>query len=245
MRKIKNISLMAVSVFALVVFGTSGLASAHDGTSSDDSSSSTSGSTNQLQQRLEDRQGRNSSRQASLSSDASSSASTTSELRKKAEDDISEKKKQVKEHSQEERQKKCEQRKHGIQTKFDRISTNSQKIQDRIDGVLDKAIAYADKNNLNNGDIADLVTKANEAKSKSAASVANLKALQPTIDCTSNNVPSDIATFKAAAKEASDNIKSYRTAVKNLLKALIDASKTSNPTGNSDSSNSSQEGAAQ
>lgn len=258
MQKIKNISLVAVSVITILTTAGSVVAFAQDGSGSGSSgdSTSSSGSTStptptQMQQELQDRQ-RRGSRQVSQTSTVSSQQSsesetehsaTTSDLRKRGEEELAEKKKNLKEKSQEERQKTCEQRKKGIETKFDRISTNTQKVQDRIDTVLDKATTYADKNNLNSGDIAGLITTANAAKSKSASSVANLKTLKPTIDCTSNTVPSDIATFKAAAKEARDNLKSYRTAVKNLLKALIDGSKTSNPTGSSDNtSNTTQEG---
>lgn len=239
MQKFKNITL-SLTVFALAL-GLGGTVFAHTG-QEDGSDSGTTAS-----------QGQRGSGSATFATQTRSIASesetekprTPTELRQQAADEIAERKKNAKAKSQEQRKKACEQRKKGLETKFSSISTNTQRIQSKIDKILERAIAYADKHELNSGEIADLVTAANEAKSKSAASVENLQTVKPTtIDCTTNTVPGDVATFKVATKEARDNLKVYRMAAKDLLKVLIDAGKTSNPTGSADHSNeNSQEGA--
>ncbi len=145
------------------------------------------------------------------------------ELHKQAEADLAamrEKHQETKTTNTAERQKKCEDHKHGLNTKFSRISTNSQKIQDHIDSVFAKAQAYQQAKNLQPENYDALVAAATSAQTASAASIATLKTLTPTIDCTGTNTASDVAAFKAAAADTRAKLKAYRSAVKDVLKAL-------------------------
>ncbi len=119
-----------------------------------------------------------------------------------------------------EHQKRCEAHKQGLTNKFSHIVTNSQRIQDRITGVLTKAQAYQTAHNLPVANFDSLVSTAQAAGATSAASITSLKAVTPSLDCNNVSVASDVATFKTAAKTTRDDLKAYRTAVKAVLQAL-------------------------
>ncbi len=120
----------------------------------------------------------------------------------------------------EERKKTCEERKVGLEQKLANIKKNAQKHQDKITNYLDKAVKYKDDNNITDTDVAAAIIKATEAKATSAASVAALQTLSPSIDCASGAVANDVATFKAAAEQTRNNLKAYRGAVKDVYEAL-------------------------
>jgi hypothetical protein len=134
------------------------------------------------------------------------------------------------ERKKEKRQNICQSRKQGLENKFARIVTNSERFQTRIDSILDKAVEYQQTNNVEAGNFDELVTAAETAQSTSSDSIAKLKAFQPSIDCNSETVSSDVQSFKAAAATVRDDLKAYKQAVKNVLKALIDAKNTETET---------------
>lgn len=126
-----------------------------------------------------------------------------------------------KEQSQAERQKKCESRQQGLNTKFDHIISNSQRIQTHISDVLDKAVKYQQTNNVTIDSA--LVPAAQAAKAKSADSISALQATKPSIDCSNPSVADEVATFKTAAQSTRDSLKAYRDSVKAVLQALENA----------------------
>lgn len=144
------------------------------------------------------------------------------ELHKKGEGIVAEmrKKNDVKEKTDAERTKVCEAHKQGLQTKFTSIVTNSQRAQDRISGILDKAVAYQKTNNVTDVNIVSLATAAQTAKTASAASITVLESVNTTPDCNSASIATDVAAFKVGAQNARTNLKAYRSAVKALLQAL-------------------------
>lgn len=123
----------------------------------------------------------------------------------------------------EDRQKRCENRKQGLQKKVDNLASNAQKHQSRITEIFNKATTYQAENNITLDGFDALVSTANAAKGTSQTSVDALVALKPTLDCTKESVPTDVATFKAAATQARTDLKAYKTSVKAVLKALNDA----------------------
>lgn len=161
--------------------------------------------------------------------DSSTDTSTSSkgnhddhaELHKKGDDMLADMRKQHKANKTDaQRQKFCQAHKQGLTQKFSSITANSQKIQTRIDGIYSKALAYQVANNLQPANFDTLVATADSAKAASSASITALQAVTPTIDCASTTTASDVATFKAAAQQARDNLKAYRSAVKAVVKAL-------------------------
>ena len=212
MRRYKRISSLALALFAAALLSTSASALAHGG--DDNSGSSNSGS------------GTSRSAETETETEHSALEDRKAEFRKKAEDDVAKKRSEIadkKAKNSEERKNRCESHKQGLTNKFERIVSKSQKIQTRIDGILDKAQAYKDSGGLNPDNWNTLLAAAQAAKTTSAASITDLQAISPTIDCNSESDASDVATFKAAAAKVRDDLKAYKTSVKALLKSLKDA----------------------
>lgn len=120
----------------------------------------------------------------------------------------------------EQKHKTCEAHKQGLTKKFERITANSEKIKKHIDDIFAKAQTFQQENNLPVSNYNDLVTAAMTAQTAAAESITTLKEVEPTVDCNSTSVASDVATFKAAAQDTRDKLKAYRTSVKNILQAL-------------------------
>lgn len=125
------------------------------------------------------------------------------------------------EKSEEDRQKTCEDRKEGMERKLGNLSANAEKYLSRVDTVFGKAQTFkANNSSVTVANYDALVAAAEAAQTKAAASVDALKDLAPTIDCTSNTVSNDVATFKVAAQQARTDLKAYKQSVKSLLKAI-------------------------
>ncbi|HSW37550.1 MAG TPA: hypothetical protein VLG37_04265 [Candidatus Saccharimonadales bacterium] len=128
----------------------------------------------------------------------------------------------------EERTKVCEAHKQGLETKFTNISKNAEAYQARIDAILAKAETYKADHNLTITNWDTLLAAAKQAQTASAASIANLKSLTPSLDCNNVSVAQDVATFKVAAQQTRDDLKAYKMAVKTVLKALLGAKQVDN-----------------
>lgn len=120
----------------------------------------------------------------------------------------------------EQRQKVCEARKDNLQTKLDRIATRATKQQARYSGVLAKAASYKTTKNISVADWDTLYAAAQAKQATSAASVNALTSAKPTVDCTDTNLVTNLATFKAATKQAKKDLAAYRQSVKLLLAKL-------------------------
>jgi hypothetical protein len=211
MQQIKRIStLLLVAVIAATLSG-SASALAHGGEQPENEQSSVNSS-----------QGR----APTNTSEHTVSPEKKAELRQKANDDLNKKREEHKDdqaNKKEDRQKRCESHKQGLTNKFNNMVNHSQKIQAKIDNILNKATAYQASNGVTPTGWNDLLSAAQAAQAASADSIADLSTLKPTIDCNSESTASDVATFKAAAAKTRDNLKAYKTSVKALLKALKDA----------------------
>lgn len=213
---IKRLMIIAGLVMALsptaVVYARGG-----DGSGSRDGNTITSSGENETeaeqQKDLTEKQTELAKRQAEMQAEAQK------KMAERAKELENEGKKEDK-RTPEERKKTCEERKAGLEQKLTNIKKNAQKHQDKITSYLDKAVKYKDDNNVTDADVAAAILKASEAKAASAASIAALQTLSPSVDCASGAVASDVATFKAAAEQARDNLKAYRSSVKGVYEAL-------------------------
>ena len=169
--------------------------------------------------------GSSSSSSSSSSSGGGSTGDSTSNIdqyqnRKAAQELLAGLRKEHKEHTTAQRQKYCQAAKHGLETKLTKLGKNAVAFQARIDKIFAKAQTYQSKNNIQvtNWDV--LLATAQAAQTKAASSVATLQALNVNLDCTSSTVADNVATFKAAAKQARTDLHAYKSAVKDILKAL-------------------------
>jgi chromosome segregation ATPase len=122
-----------------------------------------------------------------------------------------------------EKTKACEAHKQGLTNKFSHITTNATNLETKIGTFLTRAETYQSTNNVTVANWDTLVAAANTAKTNADTAIANLKAVTPTLDCNSTSVASDVATFKAAAQTTRDALKAYKTAVKDVFVALMNA----------------------
>ena len=219
MQQYKRITSLALALLVATVMSSGSLALAHGG--SDDAPSTTPPSSGTTQP-------------SESATEHVMNPERKAEFRKKAEDDIAKKRSEIadkKAKNSQDRKNACESHKQGLTNKFSRIVANGKKHQARIDKFLDKATAYKDNSGLSPENWDTLLASAQAAKATSAASIADLKAIAPTIDCNSTSVASDVATFKAAAAKVRDDLKAYKTSVKALLKSLRDAKPASESEG--------------
>lgn len=126
----------------------------------------------------------------------------------------------AKKHSAADREKNCKKHQKGLETKLANLGKNADKHKAHIDGVLAKALAFKTDKNLNPDGFTALVTTAQTTQASAAASITALKALTVNIDCTSPNVATNVATFKAASAQVRSDLFAYRDAVKAALISL-------------------------
>lgn len=222
MQHLKRISTFALVLVVAAVVGTTATTFAQNGADDNDPSNTSGSGTSQ-----------------ETETEHKLSPERRSEFRQRANDEIEKKRSEMSEKkakNTEERKNRCESHKQGLSNKFSRIVSNAKKHQTRIDKFLDKATAYKDSSGLDPANWDTLLASAQAAKETSTASIADLEAITPTIDCNSESVASDVATFKAAASKVRDDLKAYKTSVKALLKALQEAKETTTTTTESEGS---------
>lgn len=119
----------------------------------------------------------------------------------------------------EKREKVCETRKNGLETKFASLTRNAVRYQAKVDGVFNKLPMTAEASAPEEFAAAVLAKEKSEASVKALGEVK----LATTVDCKNTNVAAQVASFKVAASTARDDLKDYKMAVKDVLKALKSA----------------------
>lgn len=163
------------------------------------------------------------STEVTTSTDKTTEANTensneNSAARSKGEQTVADLKKNHKEHTAAVRQNFCNLHKDNLQGRFHGLTTSAQAIQTNITGIYTKVQAFKTGANLTVTNYDTLVAAAATAQATSAADIASLTPL--TLDCTSPTVATDVATFKASAEQVRSDLKAYRDAVKNLIRAV-------------------------
>jgi hypothetical protein len=115
----------------------------------------------------------------------------------------------------------CQNHKISIDGKAHGLLVNSQRVLKNVNSVYDKAKAYQQKKNLQPTGWQDLIAKADLAKAQATTSVNTQSTSVPAVHCDDpSTTTQDLATYKAAVQQSRDDLKAYRDAVKNVLKAL-------------------------
>jgi hypothetical protein len=126
-------------------------------------------------------------------------------------------------HTEAQKLKFCTEHKQGLTNAFNRINGNLAAYQMRIDGILTKVQDYQKANNITVSNWSTLLAAATSAQTTSQNALTALKGVTPTIDCNSTTTAANIATFRTGAKQARDDLKAYRNAVRVLIQALLAA----------------------
>lgn len=140
------------------------------------------------------------------------------ELHSKGQKKVEELKKDHKEKSTEERKNFCNLHRNDFDARFANIKTHATEVQAKISSVYDKSLAFQAANKLTVPGFAALTAKVDADAARTKTDLANL--VVPTLDCTSPTVATDVAAFKIAADTVRDDLKTYRSDVKDVIKAI-------------------------
>ena len=146
------------------------------------------------------------------------------QFRTKAAADLAEKKTQIKEHTEAERQKSCEARKTSLDNRMSNAVRQAQKHKEVFDKIYTKVKDFYTTKNLNVSNYDTLTAAVDKAQADAAASITALQNLDISVDCTSQTVAGSVSTFQQAVKSTRDSLKTYRSALVDLIKALKGAS---------------------
>ena len=224
MQKLKMISGSTAALFVALLFVTAVPALAHEG--EDHTSGSNSGSGSSSSRTSDDSVKTTTVTTDDVNDDSTSrnrGSGSTKTLR--AASDAKQAKSEAKAlQNSDKRKKVCVARTHGLENKFSRIITNSEKHHERISSILTKAVAYQKEHNVAVDNFDQLVADASTKSAAAQDAITNLKAVEPKIDCNNNGqVAALVGTFKTQAQATRDSLKAYKQSVKAVLQALIKA----------------------
>lgn len=198
-----------------------------DGGASSNTSNSSSEAGTQTSGRLRDSS--NSSRGSHLaSSNGAENESATDEsngsLHDRAKQLLNTERQKGKQHTEQQRQTACKQHQGEIEHRFTTIGSRAQKHLDDFNAIFTKVQAYQTKNQL---DVSNYEALVADATAKQAAATAAVTALTDAaatkVDCTSSDPATVVTTVQAAATDARNALLAYKTSLKNLITALLQA----------------------
>lgn len=161
----------------------------------------------------------------------------TEQFKAQARTSIDEKKTQVKAKTEEQRQKSCEARKTSLTNRMANAVTQANKHKEVFDKIYTKVQDFYTTKKLSVADYDTLKANVDKAQSDAAASIAALKSLDVSVDCTSPNVATTVSTFQQAVKSTRDSLKAYRSSITDLIKALKGASTSTDSTTDNNKAN--------
>jgi hypothetical protein len=144
------------------------------------------------------------------------SSSSRSELKEKLEQKRAERKSKAQERLTAAKQQVCENRKEKIAAIMKRAVTRAENHVSVFDKITTRVKDFYTKkgNTLANYD--ELVAAVDAAKAKAVADIETLKTLDE-LDCSSEDPKGNAEDFKTALGTVKEDLKAYRTAVKNLI----------------------------
>ena len=132
--------------------------------------------------------------------------------------------------SKEQRAKTCLQIQKAVNNKLKAFDNHADKYLTRLNTLFTKVQAYQTEHNVTVADYDALVATATQKQTDATVAVDALKSLGTTIDCTSSDPASMLSSVKSGAADARNALKAYRTALKDIVVALVQANKTEDST---------------
>ncbi len=157
-------------------------------------------------------------------------------LRDQAKQLLQDKRKNIKEHTQEQKQKACEQRQKSIEKRTSNFSTAAQRHLEVFNKIFVKVQAFHDSKGLDVANYDALVAAATAKQTAAQNAVDALKALNVQIDCTQTDPATTVATIKTAVSDARTALQTYRKSLVDLITALKGASTAQDNSSSSDTS---------
>jgi hypothetical protein len=152
------------------------------------------------------------------------------QFKQDAQKKIADLRKTAKAETQAAREDSCNAHKKGAEQRISSISANVTRFQSKLDTILTKTQDYVTTNNVTVTNYDALVAAAKSAQTASATSIATLKDLKPSIDCTQTTNAENVASFRTAAQDSRDKLKTYMRSLKDLLKAVREAKQSATST---------------
>lgn len=122
------------------------------------------------------------------------------------------------------RQRACTARKAALTRRMNNAVSQANKHKAVFDKIYTRVKDFYTTKNLNVADYDTLTTTANNAQTNAQASIDALQSLNIAPDCSSETVADGVSAFQAAVKSTRDSLKSYRTALVDLINSLKGAS---------------------
>jgi len=157
-----------------------------------------------------------------------------STLHARAQQFLEDKRKSGKQHSEQERQQACEKHKAAIEGKLTGLANAGQKHLDNFNRLFEKVQAYETKNQIAVSNYDALVAAATAKQTAATTAVAALKNAGVTIDCTTSDPAANLAINKTAADDARTALQAYKSALKDLITAIMNAKSSSDSTNSQD-----------
>lgn len=219
----KQISLLAMSVVTVLSLAAVPASAEHGSgnTSDTGSGSSGNGSTTNVTQMAESEYR---SGVLGASSGTQTGDDSGGSLRDQARKLLQAKRQNAKEHTEEQRQKACQQRQKSIGNRTSNYAAAAQRHLDVFNSIFTKVKAFHDSKQLNVSSYDALVTASTAKQTTAQTAVDALKALNTQIDCTQSDPASTVATIKSAVSDARTTLQDYRKTLKDLVVALKGAS---------------------
>jgi hypothetical protein len=161
-----------------------------------------------------------------------SGSNLAEQFRELAQQKIEQAKQNHQEQTEAQREKVCNTRKANLTARMANAVTLAQQHETSIDGIYTKVKDFYTTNHLNVSNYNDLTAAVDTAQTNSQTAIAALKALDVSVDCTSQTVASSVSAFQQAVSSTRDSLKAYRSALVSLITALKGAL-TSTSTGSS------------
>ncbi|HET6863946.1 MAG TPA: hypothetical protein VFH37_01990 [Candidatus Saccharimonadales bacterium] len=143
------------------------------------------------------------------------------------------------EQTQAQREKVCEIHKTNLTRRMGNAVKVAEQHKTNIDRIYTKVKDFYTSKQLNVTNYSDLTAKVDTAQTNAQTAIDALKALDVNVDCTSQTVADSVTAFQQAVTNVRDSLKTYRSALVDLITALKGASTSSNSGTSTDNTNTS------
>jgi len=138
-------------------------------------------------------------------------------------------------------QRVCERRQATIERRIPRLATSANRIQIVIDTMYDRVAGFYESSQLTVDNYDELVEAIEVAKADSTAAVELVNDYQFEVDCEDQNLDQQLGEYRAAVGDARTELKTYRTALVDLISSLRAKAASDDQTDSDDESDQNQE----
>ncbi len=142
------------------------------------------------------------------------------ELKKTAEARRQEIKKNVEAKKVEIKKDVCENRQSRLKSLQPRLNTRALNIKTRLDQRYEKVVEFYQSKNLALTDYETLVQAIEVAKANADTAISTMEGYEFEVDCESETVASDLATYREATSATKESLKEYRAKIVDLINSI-------------------------